>query len=129
MAAGSGRSTTARRLLTTLLFGLMVVTSAASPLPEPSTSWGELNAAALKAYQEGQYDEGTGLAEQALALARQVFGPRHPDTLTSMNDLALLYASQGRYGEAEPLLTEALQLGRGVLGSRHPDTLTAMNNL
>ena len=30
-------------------------------------------------------------------------GPEHPDTLTSVNNLAGLYRSQGRYGEAEPL--------------------------
>jgi len=94
--------------------------AAAAP-PHPSTRWGELNAAVVKAYQEGEYNKGIDLAEQALALALQAFGPRHPNTLTSMNNLAGLYQSQGRYGEAEPLLAEALQLAREVAGPNHPN--------
>ena len=66
---------------------------------------------------------------QALQLSREVLGERHPDTLTSLNNLAVLYESQGRYGEAEPLFEQALQLRREVLGERHPDTLTSLNNL
>ena len=58
-----------------------------------------------------------------------MLGPRHPDTLTSLNNLAVLYQAQGRYGEAEPLFLEALQASREVLGPRHPDTLTSLNNL
>ena len=56
-------------------------------------------------------------------------GPKHPDTLQSMNNLAELYKAQGRYGEAEPLYHEALQLRGEVLGPKHPDTLQSMNNL
>jgi hypothetical protein len=37
--------------------------------------------------------------------------PRHPDTLTSLNNLTGLYSNQGRYGKAEPLYREALQRG------------------
>ncbi len=82
MAPGSGTSRTARRRLLALLFGLAIVTGAAAAPRDPTTRWGELNAATIKAYQEGQYDRGVSLAEQALMLARQAFGPRHPDTLT-----------------------------------------------
>ena len=32
-----------------------------------------------------------------------MLGKDHPDTLTSVNNLAALYQAQGRYGEAEPL--------------------------
>ncbi|MCP4347069.1 MAG: CHAT domain-containing protein, partial [Desulfobacterales bacterium] len=65
----------------------------------------------------------------ALQLNENVLGKEHPDTLTSMNNLAGLYKSQGRYGEAEPLYKAALQLRENVLGKEHPDTLTSMNNL
>jgi tetratricopeptide (TPR) repeat protein len=128
MVAGSGGSETARLLA--LLFGLAIATGgAAAQPPDPTTRYNELNAAVDKAYQEGQYDRGASLAEEALALARQLVGPRHPATLGSMNNLAFLYERQGRYGEAEPLYAEALQLSREVLGPRHPSTLTSMNNL
>jgi tetratricopeptide (TPR) repeat protein len=58
-----------------------------------------------------------------------VLGPRHPDTLNSLNNLASLYQRQGRYREAEPLYREALQARREVLGPRHPATLVSLNNL
>jgi hypothetical protein len=58
-----------------------------------------------------------------------VLGPRHPDTLISLNNLALLYRAQGRYSEAEPLYREALQASREVLGPRHPNTLASVSNL
>jgi tetratricopeptide (TPR) repeat protein len=55
--------------------------------------------------------------------------PRHPDTITSLNNLAYLYYFQGRYEEAELGFREALQASREVLGSRHPQTLGSLNNL
>jgi hypothetical protein len=58
-----------------------------------------------------------------------VLGPRHPDTLTSHNNLAALYQAQGRYGEAEPLYREALQVSCEVLGPRHPQTLSTQLNI
>jgi tetratricopeptide (TPR) repeat protein len=57
-----------------------------------------------------------------------VLGPRHPDTVISLNNLAALCYFQGRYGEAEPLHREALEASRAVLGPRHPDTLRILNN-
>ena len=46
-----------------------------------------------------------------------MLGKEHPDTLTSVNNLALLYQTQGRSPEAEPLYRRALE-GRGA-GARH----------
>ena len=66
---------------------------------------------------------------QALQLPREVLGERHPDTITSLNNLAGVYDRQGRYAEAEPLYPQALQLRREVLGERHPDTISSLNNL
>jgi len=64
-----------------------------------------------------------------LQASREVLGDRHPDTLTSVNDLAMLLKAQGDLAGAEPLFREALQARREVLGDGHPDTLTSANNL
>ncbi|CUS12350.1 unnamed protein product, partial [Tuber aestivum] len=32
-----------------------------------------------------------------------VLGPDHPDTLTSLNNLAIVLESQGKYGESEAM--------------------------
>ena len=79
MASGFGRSTRARRWFAVLLLALAIAAGEAGAQPaDPSAQLRELNAAIVKAYQEGQYTEGTRLAEQALNLARQAFGARHP---------------------------------------------------
>ena len=103
--------------------------AAAQQAPDASARWQALSAEAMDAFRRGQSAEAAVAAERALALARGAFGPRHPQTLNSMNNLAFLYRNQGRHGEAEPLYREALQLTREVLGPRHPRTLAGMNNL
>jgi tetratricopeptide (TPR) repeat protein len=91
--------------------------------------WEELNAGVIEAYDQGAYDQGIALAEEARRVAEEAFGALDERTLTSLNNLAWLYASQGRYGEAQPLYEQALQLRRQVLGESHPDTLASLNNL
>ncbi len=65
------------------------------------------------------------------------FGDRHPDTATSLNNLAFLYKSMGAYERALPLYEQALEIMQAALGDsqrdgkaeRHPDTATSLNNL
>lgn len=54
---------------------------------------------------------------------------RHPDTLTSINNLASLLDAQAKPDKAEPLYSEALEGSREVLCARHPRTLIAINNI
>jgi CHAT domain-containing protein len=91
--------------------------------------WLALNEQAVALSGAGDYAGGVRLAEEALDLARKLFGPRGRQTLTSLDNLAYLYHAQGRYGEAEQLNREALLASREVLGPRHPDTITSLNNL
>ena len=53
----------------------------------------------------------------------------HPDTLTSMANLALTYMKQGRLDAAEELGVQVMELRKMKLGEDHPDTLTSMHNL
>ncbi len=59
-------------------------------------------------------------------MIRRVLGNEHPNTLTTMANLAALYRLQGKYAQAEPLLTSALAIGRRVQGEQHPNTLQTM---
>jgi hypothetical protein len=59
----------------------------------------------------------------------RVLGQEHPDTLTSMGNLASTFWNQGRSKEAEELLVQVMETSKRVLGQEHPDTLTSMNNL
>jgi hypothetical protein len=51
----------------------------------------------------------------------------HPDTLTSIANLASTFWNQGRWKEAEELFV--LETRKRVLGAEHPSTLTSINNL
>ena len=67
--------------------------------------------------------------QRALGARERVLGGEHPDTLTSVNNLASLYARQGRYAEAEPLYQRAVSGAEKVLGPEHPDTQLYRRNL
>ena len=58
-----------------------------------------------------------------------MLGAEHPDTLTSMANLASTYRNQGRWKEAEELEVKVKETRRTMLGAEHPDTLTSMANL
>jgi tetratricopeptide (TPR) repeat protein len=88
-----------------------------------------LHELAEDAEEKGSYFKPLPLQLEAVALRQNLQGAEHPDTLSSMNNLAGLYDSQGLYSKAEPLYVETLRLRQQVLGAEHPDTLTSMNNL
>ncbi len=62
-------------------------------------------------------------------MRRVKLGEEHPDTLSSMNNLALLYYLRGRYEEAESLYLKCLDVRRVTLGEDHSATLSSMNCL
>jgi tetratricopeptide (TPR) repeat protein len=88
-----------------------------------------LNQAGLFLHYQGRYGEAEPLYQQALAIMRERLGEQHPDTATSLNNLAGLYQAQGRYDEAEPLYQQALAIRKARLGEQHPHTATSLNNL
>ncbi|MEO0458251.1 MAG: tetratricopeptide repeat protein [Cyanobacteria bacterium P01_A01_bin.114] len=67
--------------------------------------------------------------QACLTMTEQRFGPEHPSTATSLNNLAGLYESMGRYSEAEPLYVRSLEISEAQVGPEHPDTATSLNNL
>jgi serine/threonine protein kinase len=77
----------------------------------------------------GAYAKAEPLLRRAWEGRREVLGPEHPDTLTSMNNLALVLNDQLKLGEAEALHRQVLEARRRTRGPEHPDTLTSMNNL
>ncbi|RDL30230.1 uncharacterized protein BP5553_10508 [Venustampulla echinocandica] len=78
---------------------------------------------------QGRYKLSKQMNLHALKGRSLVLGQDHPDTLTSMNNLAFLLKRQGNYSEAEPIYRQTLELSEKVLGQEHPDTLISMNNL
>ncbi|WP_239341568.1 FxSxx-COOH system tetratricopeptide repeat protein, partial [Frankia sp. CiP3] len=77
----------------------------------------------------GQLAAALPYLHRAQALYQAIFGPDHPDTLASRNNLAGAYAAAGRVGEAITLFEQTLTDRRRVLGPDHPDTLASRHNL
>jgi eukaryotic-like serine/threonine-protein kinase len=77
----------------------------------------------------GEYQPAIDFLIRSEALRRQQLGPEHPDTLTSMNNLALAYYDAGKRDLALALFEETLKLRKAKLGPEHPDTLASMDNL
>jgi tetratricopeptide (TPR) repeat protein len=101
----------------------------------PAAARGEL-AAAIKLdvvgrqlLQQRGHAEAEPLLREALAIRRRVLGGDHPDTATSLHNLAVDLDARGQYAEAEPLLREALAIRRRVLGVDHPDTAASLIEL
>ena len=58
-----------------------------------------------------------------------MLGKEHPDTLSSMNNMALVLDYQGKYDEAERMHRQVLDIRQRVQVPEHPDRLTSMGNL
>jgi tetratricopeptide (TPR) repeat protein len=84
---------------------------------------------ALVLYEAGQWKEAEELEVQVMETRKRLLGAEHPDTLTSMTNLALTYSNQGRWKEAEELEVQVVETRKRVLGAERLDTLTSIANL
>ena len=57
---------------------------------------------------QGKYEEAEQMNRRALEGYEKVLGREHPDTLTSVNNLASVLRYQGKYEEAEQMNRRAL---------------------
>ena len=78
---------------------------------------------------QGQCKDAEKFLVEAKEIRSKLLGLEHPDTLTTMDNLASTYRNQGRWAEAESLFVQVMETSSRVLGSEHPDTLTSMGNL
>jgi tetratricopeptide (TPR) repeat protein/transcriptional regulator with XRE-family HTH domain len=79
-------------------------------------------------FERARYGEAEPLYQHALAFNEKTLGPEHPETATSLNDLAQLYQARGQYDLAEPLYQRALLIREKVLGLEHPETAATLND-
>jgi tetratricopeptide (TPR) repeat protein len=81
-------------------------------------------------FQEGRWIEAEKAFWEETETRKRMLGmEHHPDTLTSMGNLALMLYRNGRLDEAGELGMQVLETRKRVLGSEHPDTLLSMHNL
>ena len=80
------------------------------------------------AHQE-RFDEAEKLYKRVLDNNEKTWGPTHPETWITVQNLAVLCSRQGQYDEAERLYERALIGQEEKLGATHPDTLVTISNL
>ncbi len=76
---------------------------------------------------------GTAAAEKlfrrALSLRERFFGPDHPSTGESLDNLASTMLLRGACEEAEPLFRRAVEVKSGALGPSHHETILSLTHL
>ena len=77
----------------------------------------------------GQYSAAETTHRQALLSRQKRVGKEHPDTLTSMGNLAQVLLLKGDSKAAESMHRQTLVMKEKVLRKEHPSTLTSMDNL
>src|SRR5271168_561668 len=77
----------------------------------------------------GDWNNAEKLFVQMMDMRKKLLGAEHPETLTSMANLASTYGNQGRWNEAEQLVVQVMDMRKKLLGAEHPSTLTIMANL
>jgi tetratricopeptide (TPR) repeat protein len=107
--------------------GLSCTVQAQAPADDHSPA--ELKRQIDELYREGKFREAIPLAEKVVFLTKRAKGEEHPDTATSLNDLAELYEAVGDYTKAEPLYQKALAIRQKVLGPHSLLTGASLNNL
>jgi tetratricopeptide (TPR) repeat protein len=78
---------------------------------------------------EGSFRDREALVQRVLEIEVVILGQDHPDTLTSLDDLAETYHDLGKLSEAAEMHEQVLEKRKKVLGEDHPDTLTSMDNV
>ena len=78
---------------------------------------------------EGNYDRALSLTQEILAHETATLGKMHPNTSTTLNNLAGIQRRQGLFAEAEVNYGEALKRFKKLYGDNHPATIALVNNL
>jgi hypothetical protein len=92
----------------------------------PLDRWRKLDARIVALYQQGWYAEAVNLAEKAVTLAEESFGPDHVNVAEALNKLALIFCAQAR--EVETAMAEQ-RLARSDSETRPPGYLPPARSL
>ena len=76
----------------------------------------------------GDLDGAARSDQEVLTTRQKIWGPGHPDTAYSLNNLGWIYLEQGRWQLAEPLLRKNLEITLKVSASPGPRYVSALAN-
>ena len=67
--------------------------------------------------------------KRSLSIKEKAFGPEHPETAASLNNLAALYVKTADFDKAEFLYQRALSIREKAFGPEHIETAISLNHL
>ena len=79
--------------------------------------------------QQGKYPEALQMHQEVLEFRLKTFGPDHPDTAATQNNIGLVLQGQGKYPEALDMLNSALKTRVDKLGPDHLHVAGTRNNI
>lgn len=79
--------------------------------------------------QEVKYAEAVKWGQRLAGYCLQQYGEEHPNTRTTLSNLAVAYYNLGEDQKALELMEKVYALNCKVLGEAHPETLSSLNNL
>ncbi|KAI4089899.1 MAG: hypothetical protein LQ344_005089 [Seirophora lacunosa] len=88
-----------------------------------------LSRAGYYALEMGYYSTAEEMSRRALEVREKVLAEKHPDTLTSVHQLARVLFRQRRYQDAEEMGRRVLEGREKALGEKNEDTLSSVNVL
>ena len=94
----------------------------------PQINFSLLNEAARFLMRSGHFQEAKEFLDRALAIAREVFGDKHPNVSGIVNDLGRVHKRLGNLGEARQFFEWALGIDEPIFGQNHPHVATIVNN-
>src|SRR5678816_991296 len=79
--------------------------------------------------QLGLFDEADGLFARAVTLARQAYGPNHPEVAARLTDRGTALKELGKLAQAESVLSQALAIRQRSSRSNPVDVANTMGEL
>ena len=80
-------------------------------------------------YDMGNARQAIEYYEQALSIGKEVYGDRHPNVATMLNNIGVAWRVLGEPKKALEYLEQALGIDKEVYGERHPDVARDLNNI
>ncbi|KAF2647025.1 hypothetical protein K491DRAFT_615367, partial [Lophiostoma macrostomum CBS 122681] len=78
---------------------------------------------------QGRWEAAEALEVEVMETRKTKLGADHPDTLTSMNNLAHTWKGQGSTSKAISLIKHCCERQAVVLGPQHPNTVSSQETL
>jgi len=75
------------------------------------------------------FEKKKNLLEKALSVAENLYGSKHHEVATSLNDLGVAFHELGDAKRAAEYLQRALSIKEKIYGPEHPAVATSLNNL